>query len=51
MAKDEVQRDARKIFEQTVAKELDKGATDNQAYDRAQKAADDYADSQYRKSR
>lgn len=45
---DKVQRDARKVFDHILAKELHKGATDNQAYDRAQKAADDYADSQYR---
>lgn len=41
---EKIQKDAGKMFDHILAKELHRGATDNQAYDRARRAADQYAD-------
>lgn len=45
---EQIQAKAREIFEANRDRELDKGATDNQAHARAQKMADKYADDMHR---
>jgi hypothetical protein len=45
---EQIQTKAQEIFEAQRGRELEKGATDNQAADRAREMADKYADDMHR---